>query len=906
MAALLSLVSAIAQEGEIIYTDYEPDLHVYTPYSFYSMDVDLDFDSIPDIQLYFHRPGPGSYHYAILAINDDFEIALCSEGDVIPDLENWAQEKRLYFEGQSNSYGFRQQKEDGYCYGWFRAFRNEDDVLFFDAFAYCTAVDYPLKWGQENILQGNHYDFSAVCETGQILYYAITNEKNHEVKVTCPGHIIYPEPDYEPIGGYIGYEMPTGNLVIPSSFEHYGETYTVTAIDTCAFSSCDALTQVTIPNTVTDIYFYAFRNTGIEGNLVIPQSVISIQDKAFCNCSGITGLALPNSIQIIGDYTFAKCVNITELVIPNSVQHIGERAFYLCNGITGHLTIPESVTELGENAFEKCSGISGLTLSSSVTYIPAGAFMECTGLTGAIIIPEGVLSVGSYAFQKTNISELTIPTTLNNFDDYTLKNCNCLKTLNYNAINCYFGHHGLSGAENLETVNFGNAVQNINHSCFYGCKNLKLPLNFPNSLQNIGDEAFCKCTSLTGKLVFPDSIQNIGNVAFADCTGLSGQLVLPKHLKVIGQEAFENCTGLTSFVMPDSLEIIGDKAFVGCTHLSGTFIIPEKVSHIGTCPINLTGFSSIATHATTPPNIFSYTFDGKYHLPLFIPNGTKETYEAHPYWGLFTNIVEMNDNMPLGSEWFYEILNDNGSITFQHLEYTADTAINSRRTKVIMRTNTMYDKGVEVTHEYVYEENGIVYWWNKTLNEFTVLYNLNAETGDEWQIKVGTETITVHVDAVDVYDYEGRTYKMLQVSDENDVFGGNIVCGIGHLTSFFPERLMSKLGNYRVEGIRCCWKDGELVFKYGDKNCDEIYIELHNGIEESDNQTFRVYPNPAKGFITIETEEENAVYKILNIMGQAVLSGSLNGAKQVNVSGLSDGMYFIKVGQETVKFVVGR
>ena len=61
LAALLSLVSAIAQEGEIIYTDYEPDLHVYTPYPFYSMDVDLDFDSIPDIQLFFNRPEPATY-----------------------------------------------------------------------------------------------------------------------------------------------------------------------------------------------------------------------------------------------------------------------------------------------------------------------------------------------------------------------------------------------------------------------------------------------------------------------------------------------------------------------------------------------------------------------------------------------------------------------------------------------------------------------------------------------------------------------------------------------------------------------------------------------------------------------------------------------------------------------------
>lgn len=258
------------------------------------------------------------------------------------------------------------------------------------------------------------------------------------------------------------------------------------------------------------------------------------------------------------------------------------------------------------------------------------------------------------------------------------------------------------------------------------------------------------------------------------------------------------------------------------------------------------------------------------------------------------------------SEWFYEIQNGDGSITYQHLQCSNDTVIENKRPKIIIRSNTLYDEkqSTTVTHEYVYEENGIVYWWNKTLNEFTVLYNLNAEAGDEWQIRVGTETITVHVDAVDDYDYEGRTYKMLQVSDEDDVFGGTIVCGIGHLTSFFPERLMSK--NYRVEGMRCYWKDGELVFKYGDKDCDEVYIELHSGVEDLDNQSFRIYPNPAKGCINVETTEENANYEIVNIMGQTVLSGSLNGAKQISLDGLSDGMYFIKVGQKTEKFVVGK
>ena len=260
------------------------------------------------------------------------------------------------------------------------------------------------------------------------------------------------------------------------------------------------------------------------------------------------------------------------------------------------------------------------------------------------------------------------------------------------------------------------------------------------------------------------------------------------------------------------------------------------------------------------------------------------------------------------SEWFYEIQNGDGSITYQHLQCSNDTVIENKRPKIIIRSNTLYDEKqcTTVTHEYIYEENGIVYWWNKTLNEFIVLYDLNANEGDEWQIKVGTETITVHVDAVGDYDYEGTTYRMLQVSDENDVFSGIIVCGIGHLTSFFPERLMQKSHNYNVGGMRCYWKDGELIFKYGDKDCDEVYIELHSGVEELDNQLFQIYPNPAKGCINVETEEENVDYEILNIMGQTVLSGSLNVEKQISLDGLSDGMYFIKVGRQMVKFVVGK
>ena len=269
-------------------------------------------------------------------------------------------------------------------------------------------------------------------------------------------------------------------------------------------------------------------------------------------------------------------------------------------------------------------------------------------------------------------------------------------------------------------------------------------------------------------------------------------------------------------------------------------------------------------------------------------------------------MLKVNRNL-ITMEWYYEIQNDDGSITYQHLVCAADTTVNNKDVKVIIRTNTLYDKHSVVTHEYVYEEFGKVYWWNKTLEEFTVLYDYAAETGNEWTIAVGNDSIVMHVDTVEQCEYEGRMFKMLQVSDADDLFSGNILCGVGHLASFFPERLMTKGKAYHVEGIRCYWRNGELVFKQGNRDCDEVYEQIHNGLGEMDDAAFAVYPNPTDGVLFIRTHAVRPYeeYRITNLMGQTVLTGNLNTEnQQINVSDLPQGMYFITFAGATRKFVV--
>ena len=104
-----------------------------------------------------------------------------------------------------------------------------------------------------------------------------------------------------------------------------------------------------------------------------------------------------------------------------------------------------------------------------------------------------------------------------------------------------------------------------------------------------------------------------------------------------------------------------------------------------------------------------------------------------------------------------------------------------------------------------------------------------------------------------------------------------------------------------------------MTYKYGDKDCDEVYQEYHNGIEEdgpsTSSGTLTIYPNPTNGVLFVQTLRATSLpgetYRITNLMGQTLMTGQITSeTEQINVSDLPDGMYFITVGGTTRKFVV--
>lgn len=84
-------------------------------------------------------------------------------------------------------------------------------------------------------------------------------------------------------------------------------------------------------------------------NLVIPDSVTEIKNYAFDFCQSLKSITIPNSITSIGRCAFALCIELTSVTIPDSVRSIGIDAFSGCYRLTS-LTIGRGVKSIGNTA----------------------------------------------------------------------------------------------------------------------------------------------------------------------------------------------------------------------------------------------------------------------------------------------------------------------------------------------------------------------------------------------------------------------------------------------------------------------------------------------------------------------------------------------------------------------------
>ena len=175
---------------------------------------------------------------------------------------------------------------------------------------------------------------------------------------------------------FMGYYGENSSVVIPSEYKGYK----VKEIDTGAFCWCKAITNVTIPDTVT-----------------------SIGDYAFYYCESLTNITIPNGVTNVGSYAFYHCEELTSIVIPKGVTIIKNNAFNSCYSLKS-IILPEGITTIEFDGFDSCRSLTSITIPDGVRSIGAYAFSNCTSLK-SIILPESVETLGSWIILgSTNVA----------------------------------------------------------------------------------------------------------------------------------------------------------------------------------------------------------------------------------------------------------------------------------------------------------------------------------------------------------------------------------------------------------------------------------------------------------------------------------------------------------------------
>ena len=144
-----------------------------------------------------------------------------------------------------------------------------------------------------------------------------------------------------------------------------------------------------------DVYagkvYYKYKGTMLENtSVVIKTGTKGIAGSAFSKCDGLTSITIPDSVTSIGDSAFSYC-GLTNITIPNRVTSIGDSAFFDCYGLT-NITIPDSVTSIGNFAFRYCVSLKSIIIPDSVTELGSGAFNRCTQLT-SVTIGNGIETI---------------------------------------------------------------------------------------------------------------------------------------------------------------------------------------------------------------------------------------------------------------------------------------------------------------------------------------------------------------------------------------------------------------------------------------------------------------------------------------------------------------------------------
>lgn len=372
-----------------------------------------------------------------------------------------------------------------------------------------------------------------------------------------------------------------GNISIPATVTHNGTLLRVTTIGFQAFSLCDELESVTLP----------------EGLLVI-------EDMAFSN-SGISEITLPATLTSLGSSSFQSCNNLKSIHVAESNPKFCEidgvlfdkaKETLVCypSGKGTSYVVPVGTKTIGKEAFAE-SQITSITLNEGLICIDDAAF-SLTDLK-SITIPGSVTQFGKFIFEFSNpeyiVSNILEPQSISvssfEYAEYDSQNEIYNKTILYVPLGTESKYKAATGWNNFASIRECDRIEmdgfeyEVTHDTHYA-----------TLLKKSTSVSYKEEIEIPGTISYNNQQIPVVGIAEDAFKGMSlGSILLSGNIQTIGANAFNGCSNLKSVTVKNETPIdIDENVFEG-VYAKATLIVPKKTKSAYSATLPWSKFSSI-------------------------------------------------------------------------------------------------------------------------------------------------------------------------------------------------------------------------------------------------------------------------------------------------------------------------